>query len=511
MEIKRVAIVGGGTAGWLAANHLGKAALDNQQLSVTLIESPDIPTIGVGEGTVPAIRQSLKSFGISETEFIRRCDVTFKQSIKFVNWLDKLSHGEANFYHHLFDMPAAMGEELTAQWLSQKDRAYAGTISPQHAVCEAYKAPKSITDAEYCAHLGYAYHLNAAKFAELLGDNAKERFRVEHIRANVQEVVLGEGGEIKSLVTDICGTLDFDFYIDCTGFASLLIDKSLKVPFVSKADELFVDKAIVVQVPTSGDEVIPPFTISTAHQAGWIWDIALSNRRGVGFVYCSKYMDDELALSKLDNYLGGNLSESQHRVIPMTVGYRARSWEKNCVALGLAQGFLEPLEATSILLTDFAAGLLASRFPHSTAQLPGLRQRFNHVMDYAWARVVDFIKLHYCLSDRTDSQFWIDNRDPATMSDELKKRLAMWQDFVPSREDFFSKFEVFDLENYLYVLYGMHYRTRVNDEINFQNNNCRNNKSYQQKLDEISAQLVADLPEHRELLEKIKRYGLQMV
>ncbi|MGS0679609.1 tryptophan halogenase family protein [Shewanella sp. 125m-7] len=506
MDIKRVAIVGGGTAGWLAANHLGKALLNNEQLSITLIESPDIPTIGVGEGTVPAIRQSLKSFGISETEFIRRCDVTFKQSIKFVNWLDKNSHGEANFYHHLFDMPAAMGEELTAQWLAKKDRAYAGTISPQHAVCEAYKAPKTITDAEYNAPLGYAYHLNAAKFAELLGENAKERFRVEHIRANVQEVVLGAEGEIKSLVTDTSGTLEFDFYIDCSGFASLLIDGSLKVPFISKAEELFVDKAIVVQVPTASDAIIPPFTISTAHQAGWIWDIALSNRRGIGFVYCSKYMDDVTAVSKLDKYLGGKLSEHQHRMIPMTVGYRERSWEKNCVALGLAQGFLEPLEATSILLTDFAAGFLASHFPRSTEQLPVLRQRFNHVMEYAWERVVDFIKLHYCLSDRTDSLFWIDNRDPHTMSDELKKRLALWQDFVPNREDFFSKFEVFDLENYLYVLYGMHYTTEVNQE-----KSELNSSAYQQRLDDISAQLITALPEHRELLEKIKRYGLQRV
>ncbi|ABZ75715.1 tryptophan halogenase [Shewanella halifaxensis HAW-EB4] len=506
MDIKRVAIVGGGTAGWLAANHLGKALLNNEQLSITLIESPDIPTIGVGEGTVPAIRQSLKSFGISETELIRRCDVTFKQSIKFVNWLDKHKHGQDNFYHHLFDMPGSVMEELTERWLSKKESRYAGSVSPQHAVCGAFRAPKNISDPEYAGKLGYAYHLNAAKFAELLGENAKERFRVEHIRATVQEVILGQGGEIKSLVTDSAGTLDFDFYIDCTGFASLLIDKALKVPFVNKAEQLFVDKAVVVQVPTAGDDIIPPFTISTAHQAGWIWDIALSNRRGVGFVYSSKYMDDETAINKLNKYLGGKLVAHQHRVIPMTVGYRERSWEKNCVVLGLAQGFLEPLEATSILLTDFSAGLLAQRFPTSTLQLPRIQQRFNHVMNYAWERVVDFIKLHYCLSDRDDSPFWVDNRDPATMSDELKNRLAMWQDFVPSREDFFSKFEVFDLENYLYVLYGMEHtpKGKVCCE-----QRCADSNVLQQRLNTLATHLVTELPQHRDLLEKIKRYGLQ--
>ncbi|WP_220759732.1 MULTISPECIES: tryptophan halogenase family protein [unclassified Shewanella] len=508
MDIKTIAIVGGGTAGWLAANHLGKALLENEQLSITLIESPDIPTIGVGEGTVPAIRQSLQSFGISETEFIRRCDVTFKQSIKFVNWLDKDTHGQQNFYHHLFDMPGSALQDLTARWLANKNSYYAGAVSPQHEVCEGFRAPKNISDPEYAGKLGYAYHLNAAKFAELLSENAKQRFRVEHVRANVQEVILGQNDEIESLVTDSAGKLDFDFYIDCSGFAALLIDKALKVPFISKAEQLFVDKAVVVQVPTANDAVIPPFTISTAHQAGWIWDIALSNRRGVGFVYSSKYMDDETAISKLDTYLGGRLTEHQHRVIPMTVGYRERSWEKNCVALGLAQGFLEPLEATSILLTDFAAEFLAQRFPSSTAQVAAIQQRFNHVMDYAWERVVDFIKLHYCLSDRDDSPFWTDNRDPETMSEELKRRLGQWQDFVPSREDFFSKFEVFDLENYLYVLYGMqHTPKQKQTSIDLE----PQSSALQQRLNIVAKQLAGELPQHRDLLDKIKRYGLQKV
>ncbi|MCL1094572.1 tryptophan halogenase family protein [Shewanella kaireitica] len=508
MNIKKIAIVGGGTAGWLAANHLGKMAVNHDHLSVTLIESPDIPTIGVGEGTVPAIRQSLQSFGISETEFIRSCDVTFKQSIKFANWLDNTKHAKDNFYHHLFDMPGPIGEDLTRLWLLKKGKPYAQSVSPQHAVCEAYKGPKTIRDAEYRGHLGYAYHLNAAKFAKLLGANACEKFNVEHITANVGKVILGPEGEIKSLETDTKGTLEFDFYIDCSGFASLLIDKALKVPFVSKAEQLFVDKAIAVQVPTAADAPIPPFTIATAHQAGWIWDIALSNRRGVGFVYSTKYMDDVAAEEKLNKYLGGKLDQYQHRTLPMTVGYRERSWEKNCVALGLAQGFLEPLEATSILLTDFAAGFLADRFPTTTELQSLTRDRFNHVMQYAWERVVDFIKLHYCLSDRTDSQFWIDNRLPETMSAELTKRLSLWQSFVPNREDFFSKFEIFDLENYLYVLYGMESMPEVGScDIQINEATLEQHK----KLELIANKMADELPEHRQLLDKINRYGLQKI
>lgn len=295
MDIKRILILGGGTAGWLAANHLGKALEHRQDVTITLVESPDIPIIGVGEGTVPAIRQSLKRFGISESEFIRRCDVTFKQSIKFVNWMDKDRHGAGNFYHHLFDMPSPLGEDLTQHWLDNTNTAYGDMVSPQHKVCEAGRAPKRITHSEYEGALGYAYHLNAAKFAKLLAENAIRRFNVEHIMANVQEVTLRENGEIASLETDCRGSIGADFFIDCSGFESLLIDKTLKVPFVDKSHQLFADKAIAVQVPIDENEAIPPYTLATAHQAGWIWDIALTHRRGVGFVYSSKYMDDDTA------------------------------------------------------------------------------------------------------------------------------------------------------------------------------------------------------------------------
>ncbi|QYK00591.1 tryptophan halogenase family protein [Shewanella psychrotolerans] len=515
MDIKKIIIVGGGTAGWLAANHIGKAFEGNDTVSISLIESPDIPTIGVGEGTVPAIRKSLKQFGISESEFIRSCDVTFKQSIKFVNWMDKHRHGEGNFYHHLFDMPSPLGEDLTEYWLRERSGSdgapsfgefYGELVSPQHAVCESYKAPKQITHAEYEGSLGYAYHLNAAKFALLLASNAKTRFNVEHISANVVDVRLNETGHIESLKTDSQGRLYADFYIDCSGFEALLIDKALKVPFVDKSNELFVDRAVAVQVPIAEDAPIPPFTIATAHQAGWIWDIALTNRRGVGFVYSSKYMNEQTALKKLEYYLGEDLAQYQHRVLPMKVGYRKQFFYKNCLSLGLAQGFLEPLEATSILLTDFAAGYLASRFPTDVDELDLLSAQFNKVMTYAWERVVEFVKLHYCISDRSDSPFWIDNRDPSSIPPELIKRLTLWQTHIPIREDFFSKFEVFDLDNYLYVLYGMAYGTSLRTSLS---TDKRQWKAHSERIKQVGDALTQELPQHRQLLDKIIRYGLQ--
>ena len=509
MSMKKIVVVGGGTAGWLAANHLGKKFKDNAEITVTLIESPDIAPIGVGEGTVPKIRQTLSSFGISETQFIRECDVTFKQSIKFVNWMDKQKHGSDNFFHHLFDAPDKFAEDLTPYWLKHgQGNRYADTLSPQHSACESNKAPKSITTPEYEGTLGYAYHLNAAKFANLLCKNAVDKFAVEHLKAHIVDVELNNDGAIAALVTKGIGKLEYDFYLDCTGFESLLLGKALNVPFIEKSKELLVNSALVVQVPTQEEDEIPPYTIATAHQAGWIWDIALTNRRGVGFVYSNNHMSDDEAKTKLDHYLKGNPSGLTYRKLPMKVGHREKFWHKNCVSLGLAQGFLEPLEATSILLTDFAASFLADRFPESEEQMHLLEQRFNHVMGYAWDRVVDFIKLHYCISDRTDSTFWLDNKKEETIPVMLRKRLQLWQQFTPQKEDFFSKFEIFDYDNYLYLLYGMVYQTKLAP---LSSNDHDKAKAKAEGIQAIAAQLNLRLPNHRELINKIKQYGLQNI
>ncbi len=508
MSIKKIAIVGGGTAGWLAANHLGKALVNNPDISITLIESPDIPPIGVGEGTVPMIRKTLASFGISETDFIQQCEVTFKQSIKFVNWRAKEKNQAAHAFHHLFAFPSPFGDDLTAAWCQQGGKAYADFVSSQHKVCQQGKAPKFITTPEYQGEQGYAYHLNAAKFAQLLAKNAQEKFSVAYLSANVNQVELTDDGAIAALNTDQAGRQAFDFYIDCSGFASVLMAKALKVPFVDKSHQLLVNTALTVQVPTAADDAIPPYTIATAHQAGWIWDIALTNRRGVGFVYSNNHMSDAEATAKLDHYLGDKAVGLTYRKLPMKVGHGEKFWQKNCISLGLAQGFLEPLEATSILLTDFAAGYLAKRFPHSKSELSLLAQRFNQVMTYAWQRVIDFIKLHYCLSDRRDSKFWLDNQNLETIPESLQQKLTLWQNFVPEKEDFFTKFEVFDLDNYLYVLYGMNYHTKVAP---LSEAALAQAKRHAEKIAAVADNLSEQLPEHRALLDKIKRYGLPSI
>ncbi|MDP4985499.1 tryptophan halogenase family protein [Pseudoalteromonas tunicata] len=501
MDIKKVAILGGGTAGWLTANHLGKALI-GQGISITVIESPDIPTIGVGEGTVPMMRETLKYFGISESQFIKECDATFKQSIKFVNWLDKTAHGEGNFYHHLFDFPFPNNRDLTPFWLRTQHKSFAQTVSFQANVCEAKKAPKKISTPEYVGETTYAYHLNAKKFAELLQNHAVNKFSVAHQVSTVIDATVNNT-DIELIVTDTHGEQVFDFYVDCSGFNCYLLGKKLNIPFVDMSHKLPIDKAITAQIPTEDDAEIPPYTIATAHEAGWIWDIALKNRRGTGFVYSSNYLSDDEAKQKFERYLGQSLEGIVSRVIPMKIGYREQFWQGNCVAIGLSQGFVEPLEATAILVTDFCARHLAERFPRSKSELLACQSRFNRNVKYAWDRVIDFIQLHYYLSDRQDSAFWLDWKNVDRLSDELKQKLAIWQNNPPLSTDFFSKFEVFDVENYLYVLYGMHYLTKPSyiDAKSFEQDQI-----LAQQVEDHSQKLIASLPSHRELIDKLARF-----
>lgn len=321
--------------------------------------------------------------------------------------------------------------------------------------------------------------------------------------ANVVEVKTAMDGGIAGLLTDAEGLLEYDFYVDCTGFSSFLLAKALDVGFVDKSSELLIDTALVAQVATEPDRPLPSYTIATAHQQGWIWDIALPERRGTGFVYSSNHLDHSGAEDKFARYLGRE--DIQFRKIPMNVGYREQFWKKNCVAIGLAQGFVEPLEATALLVTEFAARYLAERFPVSVDQFELLSKRYNDTLRYSWDRVVDFIKLHYFLSDRSDSEFWLDNRRAETLSDSLRGQLEVWQAYTPNSFDFLTKVEIFYAENFQYVLYGMGYDTKVHTELDTESMRVSS------AISSRGRRLLSELPEHRALLEKIKRYGLQKI
>ena len=510
--VKSVVIVGGGTAGWLTAGII--AARHRSRMpggfSVTLIESPTIKIIGVGEGTWPTLRTTLEKMGVSETDFFRNCDAAFKQGAKFSRWT---TGAEDDGYYHPLMLPQSFTQlNLAPHWLGNGgDESFSDYVCPQGQLCDQGLAPKLITTPEYQAVANYAYHLDAGKFAPFLQKHCTEKLGVRHVLADVSNVVQNERGDIKSVVTAQAGEIAGDLFVDCTGFAALLIGKTLGVGFKDCSDVLFCDTALAVQVPfDTPDAPMASHTISTAQAAGWIWDIGLPTRRGIGYVYSSRHTSEEAAQETLRSYIGPALGDRSVRKIPIRSGHRTTFWKNNCVAIGLAAGFLEPLESSAIVLTELSAKLIAEQMPANREVMDIVAARFNEVTGYRWGRIIDFLKLHYVLTQRTDSAFWIDNTDPHTVPERLQNLLRLWKYQSPWFFDEFDRLEeVFPAASYQYVLYGMGFRTEVDplDNLGTQSKAARlvtENRA-------ITRQMLAQLPRNRDLIRKIHDYGLQPI
>jgi tryptophan halogenase len=511
-RVQSIVIVGGGTAGWLtagiiAARHQGRMKTG---FSVTLVESPRIKIIGVGEGTWPTLRSSLEKMGVSETELIRHSDAAFKQGAKFAGW----TTGAANdgYYHPLMVPQGFTQLNLVPHWLrDDHGQTFCEAVCPQGQICDAGLAPKTITTPEYQAVANYAYHLDAAKFAPFLQKHCTEKLGVRHVLADVQSVKQTEHGDIKSLVTEQAGEIPGDLFVDCTGFASLLLGKTLGVDFKDCSDILYCDTAMAVQVPyETPDAPMASHTISTAQSAGWIWDIGLSTRRGIGHVYSSRHSSDDEAHETLMRYIGPKHKDLSPRKIPIRTGYRETFWKNNCVAVGLAAGFLEPLESSAIVLVELSAKLIAEQMPAIREVMDIVAARFNDVTMYRWGRIIDFLKLHYVLTKRTDSQFWRDNLDPNSIPDRLKNLLHLWKYQSPWFFDEFDRLEeVFPAASYQYVLYGMGFRTEVGpmDIVDTEPVATR----LMNENTAITRRMRAQLPKNRELIQKIVEHGLQPI
>jgi tryptophan halogenase len=510
--VQDVLIVGGGTAGWLTAAYLAKTlgCGAHGTVRVTLVEASDIPTIGVGEGSFPSLRGTLAAIGIGEARFVRECQATFKQGIRFDHWVrPPATNGRTtghDHYFHPFNQPSQRpgGPELLPYWLlgaAGAGTAFAAAATMQKCVADAQRGPKRASDADFTGPMNYAYHFDAGRVAALLAQQARS-LGVVHVVATVERVQQSADGTMEAVVTRERGALAADLFIDCSGFRAALIGTALGSPWRSAADSLFVDRALALQVPyAQPDAPIASYTIATAQEAGWTWDIGLQQRRGVGYVYSSRHCSDTRAEAVLRAHVGPAAKGLTARALKLEVGYREQQWVKNCVAVGLSSGFVEPLEASGVGLVETAAYLIAHLFPFDGDMRP-VAQRFNHFMRQRYERVVDFVKLHYCLTQRTDTAFWRDNTDAATVPDSLRERLAMWRCRPPHRLDFDTDLEMYPPSSWQYVLYGMEHRTDMAAQRAAWPRMDEAHLEFA-TLQEVSQRARADLPAHRALVQQM--------
>lgn len=513
--LKKIVILGGGSAGWLTAGviagHFASGAEGGVQ--VVLIESPDVPTIGVGEGTWPSMRGTLKRIGISETQLIRDCDVSFKQGSKFRNWIYE---GDSSYYHP-FTLPAGESEfNLAEAWLPYaKKISFADAVCPQRWLSDQHLGPKLITTPEYADIVNYGYHLDAAKFSKLLQKHCVEKLGVELITDHVEEVSSHSDGDIAALVTRNNGHVQGDLFIDCSGTHARLIGQHYAIPTIDKKRYLFNDSALAVQLPYLDEQApIESCTLSTARPMGWIWDIGLPTRRGVGHVYSSAHATDDQVKSSLRAYIAESLGAARaeqfdFRKLTFVPGHREIFWHKNCVAIGMAAGFIEPLEATALVLIELSAQIIAERLPANRDQMNWVAAHFNKTFTHHWNRIVEFLKLHYVLSQRTDSEYWLDHKSANTAPDGLLEQLDYWRNHVPWRKDIRSD-EMFPWASYQYVLYGMGFETYSSPQLR------RKLKEWQSEAEKLfqmneekTGKLLSGLIPTRDLLNKISLHGLQ--
>ena len=506
---RKVVVVGGGSAGWITANVV---AAEHQgarphAVQIVLVESPDVPSVGVGEGTWPSMRTTLQRIGIAEPDFVCAAEASFKQGTRFCGW-----SGRSGFdrYTHPFSWPAEYASLNPARhWLTQipaNRTPFAEAVTPQAHIMARGLGPKQAQTPPYAFAVNYGYHLDAGKFAELLRRHAVRRLGVTHILANVESIDSHADGDVAALVLSNGQRVEGDLFVDCTGARALLIGQHCRQRLRSVAPMLFNDRAMVVQVRYADprNDPIASATCATAQAAGWIWDIGLHTRRGLGYVFASTHTDEETALCTLKRYIAETSPQVDaealaYRTIPFQPGYRDAFWHRNCVAVGLSAGFVEPLEASALALIEQAATFIAEQLPRDRHIMAVAAKRFNAKMHRHWQRIVEFLKLHYAVSTRTDSVYWRDHRTRATWPDTLQEKLTVWQQQPPWHDDAPMLDELFPSASYQYVLYGMGFEPRY---AGWERAHQRADAVFE-KTRERARQLERLLPANRDLIHAI--------
>ena len=421
-NIREIVIVGGGTAGWMAAAALTRI-LPHPDIKITLIESETIGTIGVGEATIPHIKYFNELLGLNEDDFVKKTNATFKLGIEFVDW-DQIGRQYIHpFGEYGLDME---GVRFHHFWLRHKALGHKDSIDDYNLQILAARAgkfqrPVNIANSPL-SKIAYAFHFDATLYAKFMRKFAEAR-GVKRIEGKVVEVEQNaESGFVENLKLEDGRNITGEFFIDCTGFFGLLIEKTLKSGFDDWADVLPCNRAVTVGSEKISDPI--PYTRSTAKAAGWQWRIPLQSRTGNGYVYCAEHIDDETAAQTLLDGLDSPPT-GEPRFIKFKTGIRKEPWKKNVLSLGLAGGFMEPLESTSIHLIQTAIARLMTHFPDRDFGQEGI-DYFNQRTRLEFEQIRDFLVLHYCVTEREDTPFWQYCKN-MTIPDTLKQRIDLFR------------------------------------------------------------------------------------
>lgn len=420
--MQNIVILGGGTAGWMAAN-LFHHLLPADKVTVTLVESPEVGIIGVGEGSTPTLKRFFDMLGIKESEWMPECNATYKANIQFTGWSPQ--SGITSYSHPFISQVDTFTERAFYTNCRTRRLGLDTHTLPDSFLLNGVLAQKGlapITPEHFPFRMEYGYHFDSHLLGAFLAKRAVSK-GVTHYQTRATTVDQHVDGSIASLRCDNGEVINGDWFVDCSGFAAVLLEKTLGVPFESFGDNLFNNAAVVL--PTSMENDIPVQTESVAMACGWRWKIPLTHRFGNGYVYADGYLKKDDAETELRRELGLLDADVEARHLKMRVGQRAQHWCKNCIGLGLSQGFIEPLEATALHLVQiciemFADYLLKGQFTNQFAK------EYNQRVRERFDRVRDYIVAHYKLNTRHDSDYWRDNRNNPHFSDSLGQLLDVW-------------------------------------------------------------------------------------
>jgi 2-polyprenyl-6-methoxyphenol hydroxylase-like FAD-dependent oxidoreductase len=420
--VRRIVIVGGGSAGWMTALIFARSFIQ-RGVEITVLESPTVPIIGVGEGSTPWLRGFFDSLGIEEAEWMPACHATYKCGITFDRWSTK--PGFESYFHPF----ASMLDNLTmTQFVHNVEARINGANVCAHPdrffiaarLAAGHRAPKANDNFPF--DIWHGYHFDATLLGQFLHKKALER-GVRYQSCHVTHANLTEEGAIESVHTQEGETIAADLFVDCTGFAGLLIDKALHTPFVSFSSNLFNDAAVAMPSPLEGE--IPSETVSTALRHGWAWKIPLTSRYGNGYVYSTQFCSSDAAETELRQHLGLLEADVPVRHLKMKIGRVTRHWNRNCLAIGLAQGFIEPLEATALLFIQQTAATFVEFLERGDLGEEA-HERFNERVNEHFEGTRDYIVTHYKTNTRTDTEYWRANAANRNLSDNLKKLYSAW-------------------------------------------------------------------------------------